>query len=207
MSVQPRRPTRFWQRWRKLLRFNLMYLRQPPWDTGVTPPEVIEVVEGGVIPPGRAVDLGCGTGTNAIYLARRGFTVYGVDSALIAILKARRKARRAGVHVHFHVGAVTRLDFLPGPVDFALDIGCLHGLLAEDRPAYAAAVANAFRPGGHYLLYAWGWRGWAGIEPEEVKHLFGDRMQMVWMRTGEEGGAPATWYLMRGVDHSEMTAH
>ena len=73
-NLPPARP-RLWRRWRKLLRFNLIYLRQPPWDTGVSPPEVIEVIEGGVITPGRAIDLGFGTGTNAIYLARHGFTV------------------------------------------------------------------------------------------------------------------------------------
>ncbi len=190
-----------WQRWWSLLRFNLMYLGRPPWDTGITPPEVIEVVEGGVVPPGRAVDLGCGTGTNAIYLVRHGFEVIGVDSAVLAIVQARRKARRAGVRVRFRLGLVTQLDFLPWRADFALDIGCLHGLWPADRPAYAAALSRAVRPGGHYLLYAWGYRGWAGLDPPEVTALFDPTFEVIWVRTGQERGLPSSWYLMQRRDH------
>ncbi len=190
-----------WQRWRRLLRFNLMYLGRPPWDTGITPPEVVEVVEGGTVPPGRALDLGCGTGTNAIYLARHGFEVIGVDSAVLAILKARRKARRAGVRVRFRLGLVTRLDFLPWPVDFALDIGCLHGLWPTDRQGYAQALAHHIRAGGYYLLYAWSNRGWAGLDPPEVAALFEDAFETIWMRTSEEHNLPSSWYLMRRRAH------
>ncbi len=193
MTISPSR----WERWRRLVRFNLMYLRRPPWDTGVTPPEVVEVVEGGMVSPGRAIDLGCGTGTNAIYLAQHGFDVIGVDSAVLAILKARWKARRAGVQVRFHLGLVHRLDFLRQPMDFALDIGCLHGLWEADRPDYAAALARHIRPGGYYLLYAWSNRGWAGLDPPEVAALFGDAFEILWTREGEEHRAPAFWYLMR----------
>ncbi len=186
-----------WQRWRNLLRFNLMYLGRPPWDTGITPPEVVEVIESGMVPAGRAIDLGCGTGTNAIYLARHGFEVIGVDSAVLAIIRARRKARRAGVRARFHLGLVTRLDFLPWRADLALDIGCLHGLWPADRPAYAAALSRAVRPGGHYLLYAWGHRGWAGLDPPEVAVLFEPTFETIWVRTGQEHGHPSSWYLMR----------
>jgi SAM-dependent methyltransferase len=189
-----------WQRWWNLLRFNLMYLGQPPWDTGITPPEVIEVIEGGVVSPGYAIDLGCGTGTNAIYLARHGFEVIGVDSAVLAIVRARRKARRAGVRAHFHLGVVTRLDFLPWRADFALDIGCLHGLWPADRPIYADALSHAVRPGGHYLLYAWGYRGWAGLDPPEVATLFEPTFDMLWVRMGKERDLPSSWYLMRRRD-------
>ena len=71
-----------WQKW--------VYERQyrrgaPRWDTGVTPPEVVEVFEGEDPPSGRALDLGCGTGTNVLYLARHGFEVVGVDVSPLAI--------------------------------------------------------------------------------------------------------------------------
>lgn len=190
-------PPSLWERWLRLLQFNLMYLGRPPWDTGVTPPELVEVVEDGVVPPGRAIDLGCGTGTNAIYLAWHGFDVIGVDSAVLAILKARWRARRAGVRVRFRLGLVTRLDFLRQPVHFALDIGCLHGLWEADRPRYAVALARHIRPGGYYLLYAWGNRGWAGLDPPEVAALFEDAFEILWTREGEEHGTPSFWYLMR----------
>src|SRR5436305_11263245 len=64
-----------------------------PWDTNVTPPEVVEWVEHEDAPRGRALDLGCGTGTNALYLAQHGFEVVGVDFVSRAIATARRKAQ------------------------------------------------------------------------------------------------------------------
>jgi SAM-dependent methyltransferase len=73
--------------------FDRAYRRgRTPWDTGVTPPEVVEVVEGsGAMQPGRALDLGCGTGTNVWYLAQHGFDVVGVDFSTLAIRAARVK--------------------------------------------------------------------------------------------------------------------
>ena len=60
--------------------WNLSYIfGRPRWDTGITPPELVELVESGQVPPGRALDIGCGRGTNAIYLAQRGFQVVGTD--------------------------------------------------------------------------------------------------------------------------------
>src|SRR5579885_2975421 len=78
--------------------FTIMYWRgRPPWDTGISPPELVEAIEGPqALPPGRALDLGCGTGTNALYLARHGWQVTGIDFAAPAIEQARRKAQAAG---------------------------------------------------------------------------------------------------------------
>ena len=106
------------------LLFELQYrFSKPPWDSGVTPPEVVALIEGGMIPPGRALDLGCGTGTNSIYLARHGFSTVGVDYSPRAIATAREKARRAGVAVDWYVADATRLNFLNPPFDFVLDLG------------------------------------------------------------------------------------
>jgi len=99
--------------------FDLQYLLgRVPWDTGVTPPEVVAVIERGDLAPGRALDLGCGTGTNCIYLARHGWQAVGVDFSVLAIRRARRKARRAGLDCRFYRADVTDLGFLDDP--FAL---------------------------------------------------------------------------------------
>src|SRR5207237_6980241 len=119
--------------------FSLWYWvpRRPPWDTGITPPEVERFVASH--PPGRAIDLGCGTGTNAVYLARHGWSAVGVDFAGRAIAKARRRARDAGVSCTFFVGDVAALE-VPGAVDLALAIGCLHSVAAAGRGAALCGV-------------------------------------------------------------------
>jgi methylase of polypeptide subunit release factors len=69
-----------------------------PWDSGVPPPELVAVVEGkDSLAPGKALDLGCGTGTNCIYMARHGWEATGVDFVPRAISAATRKAVVAGV--------------------------------------------------------------------------------------------------------------
>ncbi|TFG49883.1 MAG: class I SAM-dependent methyltransferase, partial [Anaerolineales bacterium] len=87
--------------------FMLRYLlNDPPWDTGITPPEVYQFLEENS--PGRALDLGCGTGTNVITLAEHGWQVTGIDYVPKAIRIARQKARRKGYQseVKFLVGDV-----------------------------------------------------------------------------------------------------
>src|SRR5205823_13908793 len=94
--------------------FRLSYLVGfKPWDSGLPPPELVDFVEGEHrLPPGRALDLGCGTGTNVVYLARNGWEATGVDFVGRAIAHARRKASSAGVTARLLVGDVTRLGEL-----------------------------------------------------------------------------------------------
>jgi len=135
---------------RKLF-FQLFYLRKPPWDTNQTPPEVYEYM--GSNTPGRALDLGCGTGTNVITLAQAGWQAAGVDFVPKAIRAARRKARQAGVDVDFYVGDVTRLEEISGVFDLILDIGCFHGLDLAGRLSYRDQIKRLIAPGGAYMLY------------------------------------------------------
>lgn len=177
---------------------------QAPWDTGQTPPEIVSLVEGGELPPGRAVDLGCGTGTNVLYLARHGWTAVGVDFVPRAIRIARRKARRQGLadRARFMVGDVTRLsaDDLGGPFDLAMDIGCGHGLPDEARDAYARTLSALVRPGGTVMLYMF--RPSAerprGLTPDEVSQLFAPDFEVVWSDLGADSasGSSSAWYRL-----------
>jgi len=123
----------------------------PPWDTGTPDPYLIELVETGRVAPGRALDVGCGTGTNALWLAARGFEVTGIDVASRAIELARAKAASARGRVDFRT-----LDFLTdpvgGPFSFVFDRGCLH---VFDEPAerarFAARVAGLLGPQGLWM--------------------------------------------------------
>ncbi len=117
----------------------------------MTPPEVISFIADH--PPGRALDLGCGTGTNSITLAKQGWEATGIDFAPKAIRTARRKAKRAGVEAHFLTQDVTQLDNLRQPFDLILDIGCFHSLDAQGQIDYRENLDRLLKPGGSFLLY------------------------------------------------------
>jgi len=191
-----------WRAWKDGLRrsrwgFEWRYWRgKTPWDTRITPPEVMEFLA--TAAPGKALDLGCGTGTNAITLARHGWQVTGVDFAPKAIRIARRKAAAAGLAISFHAADVSNLSLLTGPYDYVLDIGCLFVLGETERIGYADGLARLTRPGGWYMLYAWLPRPWQGgiwgISAEAVESLFGERFTKVRQVIGEEKGHPSAWY-------------
>ena len=131
--------------------FQIWYLRKPPWDTNQTPPELFEYMEANL--HGRALDLGCGTGTNVIELAENGWQVTGVDFVPKAIRSARKKAKKAAVDVKFFIGDVTKLDHIKGPFDLILDIGCYHVLDPSGMRAYRNQVKRLLAPGGTYMIY------------------------------------------------------
>lgn len=124
-----------------------------PWDQPDPPPEVVAFVP--TLPVGRALDLGCGLGRAALYLARLGWQVDGVDFIPQAVAEAATRASQAGLdNVHFHLGPVTQLDFLTGPYDFALDVGCAHSFTADELRMYHRELLRLLKPGGYYLLFA-----------------------------------------------------
>ena len=134
------------------LLFEARYLLgRPPWDTGITPPEVTAFLD--ARPPGRALDIGCGTGTNAVAMARRGWEVTAIDFSGVALRAARRKARAAGLSIDIRrVDAGTFLG-LQGPFDFALDIGCYHSLAPAGRAGYGARLPALVAPQGVFILF------------------------------------------------------
>jgi len=120
--------------------------------------------------PGRALDLGCGTGTDALYLANRGWLVTGVDFVPEAIETAKARARQASSSAVFLIGDVSHLREagLRGPFDLIIDIGCYHGIPARLRDAYASGVAGLARPGADFFV--------AGIsDPPATWRLLGAR--------------------------------
>ena len=133
------------------LMFNVWYFKQPPWDRGMSPPELMEFIRSSQ--PGRALDLGCGSGTNIITLAKNGWQVTGVDFAPHAISIARRKIQAAGVAAKLRVLDVTRLEGIIGPFDFVLDLGCFHGLQVDEKARYLNQLQRVCTPRAMWLLY------------------------------------------------------
>lgn len=123
-----------------------------PWDESLPPPEVLDLIP--TFQPGRALDLGCGYGRAAIYMASVGWQVDAVDFIPEAIKEATERAKKAGVNVRFHVAEVTSLDFLSSPYDFALDVGCAHSMDELDLRRYRDQLHRLLRPGGIFLLFA-----------------------------------------------------
>jgi cyclopropane fatty-acyl-phospholipid synthase-like methyltransferase len=132
--------------------FQYMYFRQTPWDTGISPPELIEFIQ--IHQPGRAIDIGCGTGTNVITLAKAGWQVAGVDFAPRAIKLAKQKVVREGIQAELSVNDATNLRGITGPFDLALDLGCFHGISEGRRMKYLDQLDRILAPNGFWLLYA-----------------------------------------------------
>lgn len=184
------------------------WLGKPRWDTNITPPEVVAYIES-TPARGRALDLGCGTGTNAIFLAQHGFQVVAVDFSRQAIARARDKARRAQVAIDFYVADVTQLDFLNPPFDFVLDIGCLHGIKLAQRTRYAEHLARLTRAGAVFMLYAFAppppdvsrlqlRPRSIGITEAQVRALFAAHFDVERVQHGTERGERASaWYWLR----------
>jgi SAM-dependent methyltransferase len=187
--------------------FRVMYrLGFKPWDSGVPPPELKELIEGPhAKPPGRALDLGCGTGTNVIYMAQHGWDVTGIDFVPRALAAAKRKAQAARVTARLIQADVTRLAELGIGDRFGLvfDLGCLHSIPDDRRGAYATGVTEATLPGADFLV--WGFSPTSSnpflrtkLSRDELEQRFGKDWEMVRAWGGEQPGRFAGgWYHLR----------
>jgi SAM-dependent methyltransferase len=123
-----------------------------PWNIEEPPEALVRLVESGQLLPCRTIDFGCGAGNYAVWLARQGFEVTGIDISPSAIDLARKNAAKQGVECTFIVADVLGdLREVEGPFDFGFDWELLHHIFPDDRPRYMANVARLLRPGGKYL--------------------------------------------------------
>jgi SAM-dependent methyltransferase len=183
-----------------------------PWDGHALASSLTELIEGGTLTRGRALDIGCGTGDNAIYLARNGWRVTGVDFVDKPLQAARAKASAiAGLSVDFVKADATQLRKAGvGPAfDLILDSGCLHGMDGRDRLAYVDEVTAVAAPGARLLIVAFvpgGTMSVRGITPIEVERRFASGWEM--SDQGDEpsldpdGKGRARYYLLRRAQGS-----
>jgi SAM-dependent methyltransferase len=159
-----------------------------PWDGHPLPTSLTELVEGvegsAPLPASTALDLGCGTGDNSIYLAKHGWRVTGIDFIAKAVDKARTKAAADNVDIRFEQGDVTRLCQEGVGSNFALivDNGCLHGMSDDDRYDYVREVTATAAPGALLLLVEFvpgASKGVPGIGGDEVGERFASGWTML----------------------------
>jgi SAM-dependent methyltransferase len=162
--------------------FRIFYgLGFTPWDGHAEANGLRALVEGTAdipaLPPGAALDVGCGTGESSIYLAQHGWQVTGVDFVPKALAKARTKARAAGLPIDFVQADVTHLSRagIDAKFQLILDNGCLHGMSDSDRNLYVQEITAAAAPGARLLIAAAPPGGpvrFLGLDQAEVQRRF-----------------------------------
>ncbi|HTI75416.1 MAG TPA: methyltransferase domain-containing protein [Mycobacterium sp.] len=178
-----------------------------PWDGHPLAQSLRGLIEGDdALARGTALDLGCGTGDNSIYLAKHGWQVTGVDFVAKAVGKAQAKAAANKVAVTFARADVTRLssEGVGSDFDLIVDNGCLHGMSADDRDAYVREVTAVAAPDARLLLVEFvpgASYGVPGIEPAEIQRRFAAGWTL--LSSGDEpaldhnGKNPARHYLFQ----------
>jgi SAM-dependent methyltransferase len=202
--------------------YDLMYRWHAPWEMGARSELVALVGSGRLTPerlaPGRAVDLGCGAGANAVFLAQAGFNVVGIDFSAVALRKARRASLAAGVSERVRlVRADLTAQSLPGvegPFDLLIDYGTLDDLAPTDRRAMASTIIRLARPGSIFVLYAF-YAARADLprfsltgpsrlvpvlEPGEEVELFGDSFEIERLPEPRPGHLTAVFVMTRRPD-------
>ncbi len=148
-----------------------------PWDSNIRSRELARVITETPIIPCRAVELGCGTGTNALFLAKQGFEVTAFDISSVATEQATLRAKEAGVKVDFVSDDLCALKWDGRPFDFIFDRGCYHCAREESIEKMQATLAKLSKPGTRYLSLIGNATAKHGNEPamteEEIQHEYG----------------------------------
>lgn len=123
-----------------------------PWNFEAPPDKLVELIVKGTIKPCRAIDLGCGAGNYALYLAGRGFEMTGVDSSRSAIRIAKKNAKKRNLECDFlEIDVLGGLEKIQGTFDFVYDWLLLHHIYPKTRRLYCENVNKILNPGGRYL--------------------------------------------------------
>ncbi len=164
------------------------YKTVPPWDVGRPQPAFVELVRAGELNNGSVLDVGSGTGENALYLAEKGFAVTGVDLTNRAIAAARAKAAERKLKVDFREGNALSLDFKDSVFDNVIDSGLFHTFPDDDRPVYAREVSRVLARRGKYFMLCFSekeptnWGGPRRVTRKEIESTFSPLFNINYIR-------------------------
>ena len=187
------------------IKFDLSYLLgNAPWDSGISPPELYDFIA--AHPAGRALDIGCGTGTNIITLANAGWEAVGFDYSAGAIKIAKRKLalsqvegiQNAKVAAEVFTDDATRMRNVNGPFDLALDLGCFHGI--QNKADYLTQLTRVLAPNGFWLLYGFFKPNPAqpgpGLLPSDLDLIPRHNLTLLSRKDGfDKRERPSAWFL------------
>ena len=148
----------------------------PPWDTGHPQPEIKQLADSGEI-KGAVLDVRCGTGENALYLAQKGFRVTGIDSEPTVIAKAMLEAAARNLKVPFFAFDALHLGCLGMVFDTVIDIGLFHDYSDLEKKIFANSIAQALKKGGQYHMLCISERekgsfGKEKVTQDEIRSIF-----------------------------------
>jgi cyclopropane fatty-acyl-phospholipid synthase-like methyltransferase len=156
--------------------FEVAYEGKPPWDLGRPQRPFVDHADQIT---GSVLDIGCGTGDNALYFAERGQSVLGIDFVAKPIEVARRKAEERGVQAEFLQMDALKLTSLDRKFDSVIDCGLFHVLSDEDRIPYVEGLAHVTKNGSRVFLMCFsdeqpGDTGPRRISQSELREAFAD---------------------------------
>ncbi len=184
-----------------------------PWEDK-TVPELLERVVAQRGRPGRALDVGCGTGVCASYLAQQGYQVTALDFIPEALAMAQERFKRDGVRAE--TVAADAFTWEPRErYDLVVDVGCLHCIMGQDRETYKKRLASWLAPGGDFVLVHFGSKhslDWWPIGPrriprEEIVSLFEPDYREVNYIGKKRVRDMALGRLLTGLSYMESSYH
>lgn len=160
------------------------YNKVPTWEVGHPQSAFVELFSSNELVLGKVLDIGCGTGENAIFLAQNGFSVVGIDLVASAIEQAKQKANKLGLNIDFSVGDALHLRFHPDEFDSVIDSALFHIFDDKSRRAYLDQIAKVLRPDGGYFMLCFSeseptdWGGPRRVSKEEIEEALAPNFEV-----------------------------
>ncbi|MCL4435589.1 MAG: class I SAM-dependent methyltransferase [Thaumarchaeota archaeon] len=155
---------------------------QLPWETGRAEPDLAELIKQGVVEEGRVLDICCGLGTQSIYLAKKGFEVYGIDISSTAVKMAQERCSEEGVACHLTQGDASDLKYPDGFFTFVFDRGCFHSMNPERREKYIRGIRRVLKDDGKYYLKCFSSRNGSWVNSfteKEIRNYFSPLFKII----------------------------